>query len=262
MLYQMCCFKNQNAWHMSKNWTSPVPPKPRDIFFNHGAQAPQRSSPAQRKPWKAQHFWMAWFKCMKNSYFTWMIDNIAPNSWKINIATYNTSICFVRNPWNYNKNIAPEHRARQRSWKQLEHFWMYESAKWTITRQILRSNSLNYQMDMDRQSPKHLKLKKYVQYFSKPCKFPETSSHHPHVILGDLPSTATGAWFQDLLEFSETFQSIEAILLGWQRVFHHLRSDVKLDGWMTKSILIGSMYGVFAIVCTYTFGWILRVICW
>ena len=110
MLYQMCCFKNQNAWHMSKNWTSPVPPKPRDIFFNHGAQAPQRSSPAQRKPWKAQRFWMAWFKCMKNSYFTWMIDNIAPN--QLTTPAFGLS----ETHGTTSKNIAPEHRARQRSW--------------------------------------------------------------------------------------------------------------------------------------------------
>ena len=197
-----------------------------------------------------------------------MIDNIAPNSWKINIATYNTSIWFVRKPWNYNKNIAPEHRARQRSWKQLEHFWMYESAKWTKTRQILRSNLLNYI------SNGHGSSIAKTSQIEKTCispNLPNFPKHH-HIISIFLGGSAINrnrclcekAWFQDLLEFSETFQSIEAILLGWHRVFNHLRSDVKLDGWMAKSILIGSMYGICVIFCyymyrTYTFGWILRV---
>ena len=151
---------------------------------------------------------------------------------------------------------------------------MYESAKWTITRQLLRSNLLNYISNGHGSSIAKTSQIEKKHVFLKSSKFSKTSSQHPHVILGGSAINPNRclcekAWFQDLLEFSETFQSIEAILLGWQRVFHHLRSDVKLDGWMTKSIPIGSMYGICVIfcyynviICIYTFGWILRVICW
>ena len=84
-------------------------------------------------------------------------------------------------------------------------------------------------MDMVHQSPKHLKLKKNnSQTFQISQNIITSSPFFGGSAINPNRCPCEKAWFQDLLEFSKTFQSVEAILRSDDR------SDVKLDGWMTK----------------------------